>query len=483
MAKRWLRVFWAVVLLAGCDDGGSLPKDGGADSGSLLRDAGDGGSDSGSGNGKSSFGSRCAHDTDCGRLFCDSEIDLSFSADNLPAGESTVPQFAFPGGICTPVPAAPYTGMGDSCDPTLPQASQGCGTDGVCVPVSIGQDQVAACRPHCDPAAPKNQCGRTGYTCDFDYAACMEGCQSDLECRLKLVDTDGDSQADMLVYDDKSEGVCDPDSFRCVHHGGSSGSTGDACQRIDECADDGLCIQEFQTFGGFSFPGGACSKIGCDITGRECEGDDAVCTRLRSWTPGLITPTACFQSCELAAEPAADQTGSHGHGKGCREGYRCHWTGGLHAGEGVCVGGNYNAVTKNNLGAACMVDSDCYSPYGVGRCLSLRVGNLDSPGGTCTLMDCAAPGMPDDLCGPEGECVGLSGDVTFCVKQCKEADQCADGFGCTDDDGDPTTSKVCYPVCQVDEDCRKGSEVCDAPPATMDTPMVGHCVASGSQPG
>jgi hypothetical protein len=86
--------------------------------------------------------------------------------------------------------------------------------------------------------------------------------------------------------------------------------------------------------------------------------------------------------------------------------------------------------------------------------------------------------MPDDVCGPGAECVGLNGDVTFCVRQCKEADQCADGYGCTDDDGDPTTSKVCYPVCQLDEDCRKGSEVCDAPPATMDTPMIGHCVAS-----
>src|SRR5436190_7156153 len=84
VAKRWLRVFWAVVLLAGCDDGGSLPKDGGADAGSLLRDGGGGSGDAGSN--KSKFGARCAHDADCGRLFCDPEIDLSFPADNLPPG-------------------------------------------------------------------------------------------------------------------------------------------------------------------------------------------------------------------------------------------------------------------------------------------------------------------------------------------------------------------------------------------------------------
>ena len=95
-------------------------------------------------------------------------------------------------------------------------------------------------------------------------------------------------------------------------------------------------------------------------------------------------------------------------------------------------------------------------------------------------MDCGVPGLPDDVCGSGGECIGLSGDVTFCVAQCKDASQCADGFACTDDDADSSTSKVCYPVCLADEDCRKGSEMCELPPATPNSmaPPIGQCVAS-----
>ena len=132
MGKQWLNAFSVMVLLAGCGDDDTMAKDGGGtDAGVTVRDGGSRDA------GESHFGSPCMRDGDCGRrLFCDPEVDLSFPADNLPPGERTVPSAAFPGGMCTPVPAAQYTGMGDSCDPTLPRASQGCGTDGVCVAVS-----------------------------------------------------------------------------------------------------------------------------------------------------------------------------------------------------------------------------------------------------------------------------------------------------------------------------------------------------------
>jgi hypothetical protein len=495
MGKLGLTVFGAaVVLLAACGDDDAAPKkDGGADGGIGLRDGGgDGGGVRGDG-GPAHFGSACKRDGDCGaKLSCDTEVDVSFTASNLPAGERQVRSFVFPGGVCTPIPAAAFTGMGDSCDPTVPRAAQGCGSDGVCVGVSVDQQQqLAACRPHCDPTAPKNQCGRFGYTCDFDLEACVEGCQSDDECRLQVLDTNSDGTPDKLQYDDMSMAQCDPDSFRCVHHGSAGGKTGDPCVRLDDCAQEGLCIQSLQSFASLPFPGGYCTQLACDVKGRECQGDNAVCTRLRSWSPGLITPAACFTGCNVGAEPKADQLGVTGHGDGCRDGYRCHWTSGLRAGQGVCVGGNYNAVTKNNIGASCTSNKDCYSPFGLGRCMSLSVGGLNSPGGMCTVMDCGVPGLPDDLCGPSAQCIGLSGDVTFCVEQCKDATQCAKGYGCTDDDNDPSTSKICYPACHSDADCRKGSETCNAAPTTpgsgaagsgsssgSSAPPVGQCVAS-----
>jgi hypothetical protein len=83
------------------------------------------------------------------------------------------------------------------------------------------------------------------------------------------------------------------------------------------------------------------------------------------------------------------------------------------------------------------------------------------------------PGLPDDVCGADAACIGLNGDVTICAKTCTDASACADGYACTDDDGDPSTAKICFPVCSSDSDCR-ASETCKG--ASPTTP--GTCVAS-----
>jgi hypothetical protein len=231
-------------------------------------------------------------------------------------------------------------------------------------------------------------------------------------------------------------------------------------------------VQPLQTFAGLSFPGGHCTKLGCDVEGRECEGAGAVCTRLRAYNAGLLAPPACFLGCEVGAEPEADRTGVGGHGEGCRAGYRCHYNG---AGtDGVCVGGNYTALTDNNVGASCMTDADCYSPFGLGSCLALAVGSVQ-PGGSCAILDCNVPGLPEDLCGPGNQCVGLSGDLTFCAKSCSKASECAADYACADDDFDPTTPRICYPSCVEDQDCREG-ESCSV---VDEANMIGACVASG----
>jgi hypothetical protein len=482
-AKNWLLVssFGAIALallggavaIVGCGTSDRF-ADGGVDGGP---DAGDGAvADSGEPS-STLFGDPCTRASDCGRgLFCDMEVDLSYPARGLPPGEEVLAS-AFPGGVCTPVPAAPYDPEGlSSCDPLAPVTHQGCGRRGVCVEVSLEDESVMACREQCEPQADASGCERRFYTCDFDQGACIEGCQTDEECQLELVDTNADGAPDALALDADSRAQCDLSTYRCTHPGSGSAAIGEPCERLDDCEPDGTCVQPLQTFAGHPFPGGTCTKVGCEVEGRECSGDDVACARLRPWTPGFITAHACFPTCTVGAEPEGDRIGPEGHGEGCRPGYRCHYNGGSGAESGVCVGGNYNAVTDNNLGAACEADAECYSPYGQGSCLLLSVADVRAPVGTCSIMDCNAPGLADDVCGPNGTCIGLAGDITFCAQTCKDATECAEGYACSDDDADPTTSSICYPACSADAECRKDEEVCALSAASG----VGACVASGT---
>ncbi|MDH5676517.1 MAG: hypothetical protein OEZ06_30635 [Myxococcales bacterium] len=439
---------------------------------------GAGGSSSGGGSrGDGEFGAGCDKTSDCKEgLVCDQEIDLSLPVEGLPGGLRDVPSSVFPGGLCTPVGANLYDPTGaTSCDPLPGQLAQGCGEDGACVVVPVGSSEsLVACRPVCDPTAEDGGCGgRFGYTCDFSDQACVEGCQSDEECRLWMLDSDGDGRADTRAYDDASEAVCDTQSFRCVHHGGTGAATGDSCQRMDDCEDEGDCIEPTSTFGGLDFPGGYCTKLGCSYGGRECAGQNAVCARLRPWSVGRVTTEVCLVGCTVGAEPEADRTGTAGHGEGCREGYRCHYNGGS-GDEGVCVGGNYNDVSDNNLGSACDDDSDCYSPFGLGRCMNLAVGGVVPESAVCAIMDCHVPGIPEDVCGENAACIGLNGDMAFCVRECKVAEDCAAGYACADDDLDPGTAKICYSACFEDADCRADSEVC----GFVAGQSYGSCIAS-----
>ncbi|MGD8860833.1 MAG: hypothetical protein PVI30_12555 [Myxococcales bacterium] len=459
------------LLLAACSTSDRL-ADAGVDGG--MPDGGSGGDGDGDGAG-GEFGAGCESTAECADgLFCDEEIDLSFPADGLPPGVDDVPSSAFPGGLCTPFPASGYDPTGeDSCDPLAPVGAQGCGDDGVCIALTIGMQTLVACRPACDPAAPDAGCGRFGYTCNFDSGACVEGCQSDEECRLQLVDSDGDGVADTQAYDDETEAICSPDSFRCELPDPGPGETGDPCDRLDECEADGLCLDPLQPVVGHPFPDGFCTKRGCDVDGRECGGDGAVCTQLRPWSDSNSSIPLCMTECTVGAEDEADVVGSDGHGEGCRSGYRCHYNGGEDAEDGVCVGGNYNDIEESNVGAACEEDADCYSPYGLGGCLFLSVAGIQGPTGICSILDCAVPGIPQDVCGAGNPCIGLNRDITFCATTCKGADDCADGYACADDDGDPGTERICYPACFEDEECREGEECRLA----LDVP-AGRCVES-----
>lgn len=460
-----------VLALAACSESDRFEGD------AAVADDGGSGDGAVSPGALSQLGEACERDSDCPQgLFCDEEITGNVALPGSPEGSLDLP--LFPGGSCSPLPLAPYDPSGGtSCDPARPREAQGCGVGGVCVSESLNSGTAVACRVACQPSAADSGCEREGYTCDFGSHACIEGCRSDAECRVLSVDGDGDGVADGLAYDESSQASCDASTGRCTHPAPAAAQPGTPCTTTSDCESDGLCIREANTLAGHSFPSGLCTKLGCDVEGREC-GAGSVCEPLRPWTGGSTSPAACLVSCQVGAEPEAQRLGLSGHGAGCREGYRCHYNGGAGADDGVCVGGNYNAVTEPNVGDPCDTDADCYSPFGHGRCMRLSVGGIAAESGTCTILDCAAPGLPDDLCGAGHECILLRDDITFCVRNCQTAAGCPEGAACADDDADPTTPSVCFPACFDDAECRTG-ETCEVAAGAS----LGQCVAMAGQGG
>jgi hypothetical protein len=459
----------AAVAVA-CGDDDEPNGDGGLDA--AVSDSSIGNADSAApdAGGGAPFGP-CTSDADCpDNTFCDKEIASMVALGGAPSG--MIDQSLFPGGSCSPKPLTPYDSMA-ACDSSLPQPVQGCGPNGRCVLESLNDQTLAGCRAACEPSSTTSGCQRSGYTCDWNLHACIEGCRADAECRVQVRDNNNDGQADSLVYDTESSAVCDPKTSRCSHPGSASVPIGSSCQRLDDCMAGDQCLEGPRAAGGIDFPGGYCTRAGCDISGRECAGD-AVCQPLRPWLGAANETPLCLLSCDVGAESDENKLGAKGHGEGCREGYRCHYNGGEGAADGVCVGGVYNDIRTNNIGKACTSNNECYSPYGYGQCLiySATEARIRAPRGSCTLIDCAAPGLPDDVCGAGNECIAFSGDLTFCIHNCTTADECAEGYACTDDDEDPSSPNVCYPACARTADCRTTERCQLAAGAT-----AGRCIA------
>ncbi|HET6337829.1 MAG TPA: hypothetical protein VFG30_31630 [Polyangiales bacterium] len=471
------RLSLAVLLVTACGDDDEPKGDAGPDAAvsgdaSVLKDGAV--ADAGA---KPAFGP-CVSDADCpDDTFCDKEIPGSTAVSGAP-GEM-VDRALFPGGSCSPKPLAPYDSMA-ACDSSLPQPVQGCGAKGRCVLESLNDDTYAGCRAACEPTATASGCDRAGYTCDFALHACIEGCRSDPECRVLVKDNNNDGTPDTLAYDTDTKAVCDPKTARCAHPGTAEVATGHACERIDDCSATDECLVGPSALGGLDFPGGYCTTTGCEVAGRECNGSGTVCEPLRPWLGATSDTSLCLLSCKLGSEPEDLRVGARGHGAGCREGYRCHWNGGSGADDGVCVGGVYNDVKSNNGGKACASDSECYSPYGHGSCLLYTAtdARIRAPTGTCTILDCNAPGLPDGICGAGNECVAFASDLTFCIRNCTSAAECAAGYACTDDDADPSSPSVCFPACVKNTDCRTNERCTIAAGAT-----AGRCVAMAGSSG
>jgi len=329
---------------------------------------------------------------------------------------------------------------------------------GVCVPRFADAD---ICLRGCRADVDTNSTCRDGYQCDLLLDACDTGCSADDDCRVFI------DQNNEFAYDTESTFICNPDTKRCENPGSPGAEAGIACTNDQECEARGICLDE-ETFG---FPGGYCSKIRCDID--PCAGD-GICANL-----GLGVPL-CGEICEVGSGATPGDPSTYlNNTQGCSEGFTCFWGGTPDDPSGACVPGEFNDVSTNNIGAECSNSSTCYSPFGQGTCgdpdfVCSLVGEAPGTcltGFGCTVLDCAVPGMPEDVCGADSECViDSNSGLSLCLAKCSSAEGCLAGAACADFDGDPMTlDSVCLPFCEEDSECRPGefcNNLAECTPAT-----------------
>lgn len=423
-------------------------------------------------------GGTCRGDTfECnGSNVCIAETPITIGGPNDPIidnpdGEDTELEAAiWPGDYCS----LPLTANPGTC--TLEDEAACNDECASCAPFFVDAN---VCLRQCRATIDDNSACRDGYACDILLEVCDTGCVNDADCRVFREDTNDNGEfdpydpetmtGDRLVYRTDSNSVCNPDTYRCESPGTPGAEAGIPCIDDEECEGNGVCLDE--DF--FGFPGGYCSKIRCDLEGNECAGD-GVCAGL-----GFGVPT-CAESCIVGSGATLGDPSTYlNNTQGCRDGYTCFWGGVLNDATGVCVPGVFNDVTDNNVGEACADSDTCYSPFGQGVCVDdeLSCSLLGAPAGTacpagfgCSVFDCGVPGMPDDVCGDNAECVALPSGLTLCLESCTSAEDCLDNAACFDLDTDPATlDSICFPLCLEDSECRTG-QICNDDGECEDAP-------------
>ncbi|MBW2261141.1 MAG: hypothetical protein JRG91_04140 [Deltaproteobacteria bacterium] len=384
-----------------------------------------------------------------------------------------------PGGNC-----AFWNEMTASCDPD----------DGVECPdgsrcLVIGSDDYSGCIDECRPADRSMElhgwaCGcRRGYECDINARLCFSGCSNDRQCCETWYDEDDDFQRDPeeVTLWPGCTSYCDGDdeeewtddcmaSWACINPGREGALIGDPCEHDSHCPPDGTCLAYTDRETGEDyFPGGYCTKMGCQYAGRGCSDAGGACINMGSWR---APQGMCLKPCHVGREitdPDYECRTTPGEEQVCFPVHRLGWIGGIPEDEmdGYCFPGNTEEGT-GGIGDDCTSDSDCASPFGLGEC-SNWFG--DSP--FCTIRCSEDLVLEDAICGPaaEGEIAPTLCGWSMCWPGCHapsaalfENDCDREGFACAPlsyigttyvPEGALRPPGVCFPACDDDAFCEE----------------------------
>lgn len=236
-------------------------------------------------------------------------------------------------------------------------------------------------------------------------------------------------------------------------------TTGLTCVSDRDCdkTDAGINVCSEGAFsGGASNPTSVCIGKSCDVgdgtTIMGCDGDLGVC--LSAGSGSICLPACTFDDSTAAPRGCVGKNVCNVYGFGRDDMMRT-------VGTGYCFGG-------------CKVDADCPGTNKCqkedGRCVTVPVVYVKSPGAACTVADSMSPAKCN--CGysnPEGR--------GYCITTCRfgEAGACGTGFSC--DPGLPKTKVVaedivftavptglagaCLKNCATDADCVGLNAHCD----------------------
>jgi hypothetical protein len=370
-----------------------------------------------------------------------------------------------------------------ACDPNANGQCNACST---CL--QTGTDSSGNAVGECFQSCTQDIDGRggcnEGYGCDRANLACLVACAvvgGVDTCQFSFEDRDTNPTTRETIVDEGASypSTCNVMTGLCEARGRAGATAGDDCMEDSDCEDDGLCL------GGDGDPelpvtlqDGYCIRLGCNDTDLRCQTGD-VCSQSLFGLPGGVCMDGCVVGGEMTAEQRLGLAGGH---PDCGDGETCFWDG-VHGtadpNNGGCYPGNYNAVSTYNVGESCDSDEDCYSPFGLGRCLFGEGNTLgDRVGsGICAVGGCGGTMMgvglrvgaeesivvPSDVtmcAGAPGNndiCVRFSEMQTFCVSGCTEAADCPSGYACPNLGDALRPLRLCWPACQADADCRSGS--------------------------
>jgi len=392
-------------------------------------------------------GMPCVDDT-----YCEPGFDCWTERVDVFNGEEYI---SWAGGYCL------IWGFEDAgCDPDV---TEDCPRGSACT--SFGQNDETGqyaygCVDSCSAASSAgvpwtNNCDcRDGYECSIGGEMCFPGCTNDRECCEVWHDggggaADGVRQAGEVTVLPASEctDTCDGCTYTCVREGCPSGDchVGGPCVHESDCPANARCLDEFG-YGADVFPGGVCIQDRCDLSGRECP--------LGTGCANLGSPGDPFYTCVIPCE-AGTEPGDAGYP--CRDvgtadvadagDYACnpvfsadYWFD-LTDDTGFCWPGNFGGGTTA-FGGSCLEDNECWSPAGLGSCVSLS----ETPPLFCAASCNDALGQAGFCGGPEGDVDGEPATAVcfsgLCWESCANpnANLGATSTGCTLD------NMACYPT-------------------------------------